>query len=381
MRFFIVCVYLLASGSAYCQQQTYVPPSPNAAAMARFANIQVGHYTGIPNIAIPFGELPGKEISIPISLQYHASGIKVQDVASSAGLGWNLNAGGAITRVVQGIPDGIENMCSDTSQNRYNNNALGGCDGERDIFFFSFLGRNVKMFLDANGIPQTMPYQDIKIDNPDLADPTGGWIITDEAGYKYYFGNNEASRETTTYFTTVNSVYTERYTFVSTWYLNKVVSPSGIDVATFLYSSGNQVEYMYYSQQVIGISVTNYNTKLRINQPKYISNITTALGSVLFNYTTNRIDLSNGWHLNSISFRDLNGVIKRKFYLVHDYFICNATTQGNPGAITEPCRLKLTAIQEGVNTPIQVFSFGYNEEQFMNRNANPVQPRYHDWCL
>lgn len=138
---------------------------------------------------------------------------------------------------------------------------------------------------------------------------------------------------------------------------------------------------MYYSQQVIGISVTNYNTKLRINQPKYISNITTALGSVLFNYTTNRIDLSNGWHLNSISFRDLNGVTKRKFYLVHDYFICNATTQGNPGAITEPCRLKLTAIQEGVNTPIQVFSFGYNEEQFMNRNANPVQPRYHDWCL
>lgn len=84
-----------------------VPPSPNVSGIVRQASIQVGHYTGVAGTSIPLGELPGRDIMIPVSLNYHASGIKVQDVASSYGLGWNLQAGGAITRVVQGIPDGI----------------------------------------------------------------------------------------------------------------------------------------------------------------------------------------------------------------------------------------------------------------------------------
>ncbi len=58
------------------------PPSPTAAALAKYGDIPVGYHTGTPNISIPLYEVKSKELSLPISLSYHASGIKVADIAS-----------------------------------------------------------------------------------------------------------------------------------------------------------------------------------------------------------------------------------------------------------------------------------------------------------
>src|SRR4030095_11661954 len=82
-----------------------VPPSPNASALGRYGEWPISLYTGLPNIDIPIYELKTNAASVPISLSYHASGNKVGDVASWVGLGWNLNAGGMISRVVRGWPD------------------------------------------------------------------------------------------------------------------------------------------------------------------------------------------------------------------------------------------------------------------------------------
>jgi len=83
------------------------PPSPEAASLGKYGETPISLYTGIPQISIPIYELKRRSISVPISISYHASGVKVGEIASSVGLQWALNAGGIITRSVAGLPDDI----------------------------------------------------------------------------------------------------------------------------------------------------------------------------------------------------------------------------------------------------------------------------------
>jgi hypothetical protein len=79
-----------------------IPPSPDAAALGKFVEVPVSYYTGIPQISIPIYTIQTGNIQLPISISYHAGGVKVEDVASRVGLGWALNAGGVISRSVVG---------------------------------------------------------------------------------------------------------------------------------------------------------------------------------------------------------------------------------------------------------------------------------------
>ena len=54
-----------------------IPPSPTAASLGIYGAVPVGHYTGIPQIEIPLYEIKCGSLTIPISLSYHASGIRV----------------------------------------------------------------------------------------------------------------------------------------------------------------------------------------------------------------------------------------------------------------------------------------------------------------
>src|SRR5580658_10852009 len=72
--------------------RTVVPPSPNASSLGKFGEWPVSLFTGVPGINIPIYELKGRSISVPISIDYHAAGIRVGEVASWVGLGWALNA-------------------------------------------------------------------------------------------------------------------------------------------------------------------------------------------------------------------------------------------------------------------------------------------------
>ena len=80
-----------------------LPPSPQAAALARYGEYPVSLATGVPQINIPLYEIKLGSYTLPILISYHASGIKVDDVASTVGLGWVLNAGGAVSRTLSGI--------------------------------------------------------------------------------------------------------------------------------------------------------------------------------------------------------------------------------------------------------------------------------------
>ena len=98
----------------YFDLKSILPTSPDAALLGRFGEIPIGYYTGTADISIPIYTIEDKEahFSLPISIRYHGSGIKVEDQASVVGLGWALEAEGAIIQIVNGREDTLDNMIS-----------------------------------------------------------------------------------------------------------------------------------------------------------------------------------------------------------------------------------------------------------------------------
>lgn len=84
-----------------------VPPTPNAASFTIYGDTPINTATGIPQISIPLFSIEQDGVSVPISLSYHASGVKVDDLASVVGLKWTLSAGGGIYREVKDKQDEV----------------------------------------------------------------------------------------------------------------------------------------------------------------------------------------------------------------------------------------------------------------------------------
>lgn len=79
--------------------------SPDVMAFQKYNICDVNLYTGKTDVNIPLYEINSGNINVPINLNYDSSGIKVDDRASSVGLGWILNAGGNIIRIINDVPD------------------------------------------------------------------------------------------------------------------------------------------------------------------------------------------------------------------------------------------------------------------------------------
>ncbi|MCK4664886.1 MAG: hypothetical protein KAT68_18590 [Bacteroidales bacterium] len=104
MKKFIISILLI---TVFFQNIIAQEAEASLEPQAASSNASAGLYSGKPSINIPLWNCKARGVSIPISLSYNTSGIKVSDEASWVGLGWSLNAGGAITRVVKDLPDDI----------------------------------------------------------------------------------------------------------------------------------------------------------------------------------------------------------------------------------------------------------------------------------
>ncbi|MCR9252379.1 MAG: choice-of-anchor D domain-containing protein [bacterium] len=80
-------------------------PSPNTMSLGMMAEANVSMFTGSPNVSVPLYELSEGSLSVPISLSYNSAGVRPDVHPGWVGMGWALNAGGMITRKVNGMPD------------------------------------------------------------------------------------------------------------------------------------------------------------------------------------------------------------------------------------------------------------------------------------
>ncbi len=104
--FFIVLSWVSINAYAQFDPRTQLqPPSAEAQDFNKYSEIPVDLHTGRVDINIPLYTVQHQDIIVPISLSYHGGGIKVTDECGAVGLGWALQAGGVISRIVRGLPD------------------------------------------------------------------------------------------------------------------------------------------------------------------------------------------------------------------------------------------------------------------------------------
>jgi len=113
--------------------QRHLPHSPNAASLGQYGEMPVNEHTGVPNINVPVYTLQSGDLTLPVSLSYHATGLKVDDVASWVGAGWSLNAGGVINRRIMGIPDNQDVCGSRGALNDFFQDNPSGYSGLNDF--------------------------------------------------------------------------------------------------------------------------------------------------------------------------------------------------------------------------------------------------------
>lgn len=92
------------------------PPihAPQAADLGKVVFSPVSLYTGQPNISVPVYNVTNRNLEIPISLNYDASGFVPNKAPSPVGLNWSMVTG-VITRTVNMFPDEMTENLGNTS--------------------------------------------------------------------------------------------------------------------------------------------------------------------------------------------------------------------------------------------------------------------------
>ena len=180
------------------QEDRIVRAAPEAAAMTRYADYPVSYALGQAEIGIPLMTVEGHSLTLPISLSYNSSGIRVDEISGTVGLGWTFQAGGVITREIVGRPDeATSDFIVPVVQSEGNVTPLlhlaNGFDTDYDRYSYSFCGHAGSFYLlpDGTGGREVVPTEvtDLRIEQ----NPTGGYVITDPAGTRYYFTLTETS--------------------------------------------------------------------------------------------------------------------------------------------------------------------------------------------
>lgn len=82
-----------------------IPKTPSVASFAKMKEFPVNLNSGLIDVSIPLYTIRTGSIELPIYLSYAGGGIRVNELASRVGMGWSLNAGGVITKQINGLDD------------------------------------------------------------------------------------------------------------------------------------------------------------------------------------------------------------------------------------------------------------------------------------
>jgi len=228
--------------------------------------VSVDHFKGRAQVSIPIWEFKSGSISVPISLDYTASGIKAEHNSGSYGLGWSLTAGGSVSRTLNDLPDdmlnkgwlygnsaalvesfniandGNSSTCTDETSdiNYISTNFTASKDAEPDIFSVDGPGISCKIVFDKNHNPKIIPYKDYKVTFTTDMYGIDSFTITNDQGmvYTYTGGNLDYQKGAGggNYYNRDWDVYGYGVYYRSSWNLTKMTDVMG-NYLSFAYTT------------------------------------------------------------------------------------------------------------------------------------------------
>jgi len=351
-------ILLLVVGCLECIAQQSLPiniPTPTAASLGRYGDVEVSHYNGTANIDVPIYSLNERGVKLDLKLIYNSSGVMMNSLPGWTGENWSLAAGGVITRSINGNPDelvfpaqarisefhnyfeghsrltaythgNIPMLLNDAHYHKY--------DTEPDVFFFNFMGKTGKFFLGNDGSWKVISDENLDIlfdvtnaenyarpfieeypynGGDDIYQPNTiyGFKIRDTEGTIYTFGYSISAIEYFTHFESMSDFENIDSWLASAWYLTKVEDRIGNVLYELQYERGpftcqwthfgettSWEEHGYHASNISGYSsYSNLQDPTReysgqLNSPTYLSGINTNSGLKLTFYSSeNRISM------------------------------------------------------------------------------------------
>jgi len=311
MRKYIFLLLIgILSDSVFGQYENFIP-EPNAVSLMTPVEIPASHYNGVPNISIPLYNLEYFDFTMPISISYQASGIQVAQESSNIGLGWSLNAGGTISRVIRGYNDFIggkiegyssfvtypmpvqydisgyyyrpdvinkDSVTSDLLQRPticgwthfyslfdgtevdLGNNLILPHDMEPDIFTYSFCGYTGKMFINRDGKFTFVDNNNLKV----LSCSESHFVLQDANGIQYKFTAGTKSKS-----------YNESREFRNSTLETVIDNPNGDNLSSQAdVSSWNLYQVVLLNSKKINFEYTNnaaYKSHVRVSQTQVMN--------------------------------------------------------------------------------------------------------------
>lgn len=179
-----------------------IPPSPVASELTKYITYPVDLCNGLVKTSIPLYEIVDGDIRIPITLNYHASGLKPNMRSSHwLGDGWSLSTGPLLSRTINGVADEIKYLpelalSESLSYEQLNAIYTQAVDVALDEFHYSLPGSSGRLYLrrdvDGSVTPITIPRDDIIVTFPE-GKSLQEFCVKDNSGMTYRFGGTDDS--------------------------------------------------------------------------------------------------------------------------------------------------------------------------------------------
>lgn len=332
--------------------------SPDAGQLSKHIDIPTSTHTGAVGIDIPVYTIQVGDFSLPISLKYHTSGVRVKETASKVGLGWALSVGGiSLSKQIIGgedrgkvqyiNPDNFNPVPSNSNDFDLAMSLTGFGDKPRydtqpDIYSYSIGGSAGEFYYDSAGKIIQIPYNTVKVEDV--------FTLTDNDGVKYYFKPGNKTRNLGGGIPSPNDFNTTDFV------VTKIVLTSGKEIKfNYLASSYTYLSNFYRGIKIPracmlqnGIVYEEYPTQTNVITENVLQSVEFEGSEVKFIYN-NREDIMNGLALSKIEVRNPQKALVADYSLIKDYFV-SSDTPSVPGFEAEvPYAMKRLKLKEVVN--------------------------------